>query len=425
MQRERIRFPDERAVSGVLERSRGTAAEIILRLAWDLGLSREEICRLQWRDVSFEGRELVLPDRRIPMDESVCRCLSDRRREYGGASDYVVLSDRLRRPMRPESVSRIARAALDTEPLLAGIRLIDLRYGFILRQVNRHGWPYAARVSGVRASAMQAVFLPALKSAGQAAADAPPVPSAPGGQRVAEIIRSEGLSAAGLALWMIWELGIEARESIALTWDQVDFDAEVLLLPDRSVPMDRELKRRLSALRRSRSPDADPHVLLTPKTMQPYDSFGISRAIRAALVRGGADGTLQDLRSRQEREREEALVLRCAGERGGISRREAAELLRSEENTAGRCLRRLVGENRLVRIGAKYYLQGAVVSPEDQYAVISEYLKKSGTAFRKDLAELLRIEGRPCGWILHRLVEQGKLIKTGQHYSLPPEQDAE
>ena len=57
--------------------------------------------------------------------------------------------------------------------------------------------------------------------------------------------------------------------------------------------------------------------------------------------------------------------------------------------------------------------------------MIRSYLKAVGTAFRKDLADLLKIEVRPCGWILHNLVEQGKLIKTGQHYSLPPEQEGE
>ena len=418
MPRESIRFPDGQAVARALTRSRKTAGEVILRLAWDLGLSRDEICRLRWSDISFEEKSLLLPDRRIPMPEETCQCLLDRREEYGGVSEYVVISDRLHRRMHPESVSRIARAALDTEPLLANIRLIDLRYGFLLRQIREHGWPYASRVSGVQVSTMQAVLLPAIKSAGLGAAiKEPPPASAARRQTLRDIIQSEGNSPAGLALRMAWDLDMEVRESIALTWEQIDFDRGLICLEDRSIPMDADLQQRLLSLSLSRSPDADPHVLLTPRAMQPYDRFRISRAIRTALVRGGADATLQ----RHLRENDDAALLRYVKEHGSISWQEAAELFHMEKKQTNRRLLRLIKEKKLVRVGAKYYLYGTVVAPEDQYGVICDYLRVSGTAFRKDIADLLRIEARPCGQILHNLVRQGKLTKTGQHYSLPPE----
>lgn len=427
MPRESIQFPDEHAMARVLNRSRGTVPEVILRLAWDLGLSRDEICQLKWSSISFEEKAAILPDRRIPLEAEICRCLLNRREKYAGESEYVVISDRLHRQMYPESVSRIARTALDTESLLANIRLIDLRYGFILRQIKEHGWPYASRVSGIQAPTMRAIFLPALKSAGhEAAVKIGPSPvSSSDQQRLQEIIKNEGASAAGLALRMKLELDIAAQESVALTWDQIDFDAALIRLADRSIPMTDDLKRHLLALYYSRTPDTDPHVLLRPRSMQPYDRFGISRAIHTALVRGGADATLQELLNRQMRESEDSAILRYMEKRGSITWREAAGLFQMEKGQVNRRLCRLMKEKKLVRIGTRYYLYGTVVSPEDQYDVIRSYLKAVGTAFRKDLADLLKIEVRPCGWILHNLVEQGKLIKTGQHYSLPPKQEGE
>ena len=55
MQKEYNR-PDEAAMRRVLERVKGELGEIILRLAWNLGLTREEIRQLKWSEVSFSER---------------------------------------------------------------------------------------------------------------------------------------------------------------------------------------------------------------------------------------------------------------------------------------------------------------------------------------------------------------------------------
>lgn len=421
--RETISFPDEQAMARVLNRSRETATEVVLRLAWDLGLLRDEIYQVRWNDISFDKKALILPDRQIPIEKDPYQCLLDRHEKYGGESEYVVISDLRHRRMRPESISRIARTALDTEPSLANIRLIDLRYGFILRQIKEHGWPYASRVSGIQASTMQVVFLPAVKLAGYEAEinTASPAVLPSNQEQIQEIIKKNSGSAVGLALQLSWELGMESQESVRLTWDQIDFDKDLICLSDRNISIGTDLKQSLLTLYRSRTPDADPHVLLTPRSMQPYDRFGISRAIRTALVRGGTDITLKDLLYQQIQENEDAAILRCIEERGSITWRDASALLHMEKYQINERLRRLIRKKKIVRVGTKYYLYGTVVSPEDQYDVICDYLKGAGTAFRKDLADLLKIELRPCGQILSNLVKEGKLIKTGQHYSLPPE----
>ncbi len=60
-------------------------------------------------------------------------------------------SDRRCRPMPPESISRLARTALN-DAGLADLTLGDLRRDFIIRQLEQHDWPYAARVSGISVS---------------------------------------------------------------------------------------------------------------------------------------------------------------------------------------------------------------------------------------------------------------------------------
>ena len=61
--------PDEATLLRIMEDNRERLAETVIVLAWRLGLGREEISDLKWTDISFEERQVCLPDRSIPMDE--------------------------------------------------------------------------------------------------------------------------------------------------------------------------------------------------------------------------------------------------------------------------------------------------------------------------------------------------------------------
>ena len=148
MGKNAIRRPDEAAMSRLLAEQKKTAAGLILRLAWRQGLTREEIQRLTWDDVSFPDHQLCLPDRAVPLDRETETCLRLRFERQGTVSPFVVISDRLRRQLPPESISRLARTALD-QAGLGGISLMDLRHDFIIRQLEQHDWPYVARISGI------------------------------------------------------------------------------------------------------------------------------------------------------------------------------------------------------------------------------------------------------------------------------------
>ena len=60
----------------------------------------------------------------------------------------MVASGRSGDRMQPESISRLARRALDRGGL-AGVQLMDLRHDWILRCLKEQDWPTVARISGV------------------------------------------------------------------------------------------------------------------------------------------------------------------------------------------------------------------------------------------------------------------------------------
>ena len=383
MSKATMRRPDARAMARLLAEQTQTAAGLILRLAWRQGLTREEIQRLTWNDVDFSAHQLRLPDRTIPLEAETEDCLRRQAERPGHPAPFVVVSDRRRQQMPPESISRLARKTLDRAGL-GGISLMDLRHDFIIRQLESHDWPYVARISGIAVPTLYAVFSDYLPEGRQKA-------SCPrrevDGFLMWKLLQAEGSSPVGLALWMGWKLGMQVREMTVLTWDQVDLDRGLLRLPDRDLPLGVTLRRLLRAAAGRRRPGEDPHVLLTPNSRRPLDQPRLSKMVRTALIRGGMEHiSLGDLCREERRENEDARLLAYAAEKGTISRSEAMSLLGLSKVAAYERLRQLAERGKLVRVGGKYYPAGQVVPPEEQYDVIRTFLEQSGPAYRQDLA---------------------------------------
>ena len=197
--------PDEAAMRRILDRYSDSPEGIILRLAWQEGLSRKELNELTWDQVDFETQNLLLQDRTIPLEPSVAECLQKRYEQYSAISERVIIADRGKKPMTLVNVSRLAKNALDSEG--QDVALKDLRRDWIIRQIKANGWAYAARVSGMAVSSLRGIFAAALWK-GTAQTD----DSQGGGDETEyilwRIVQQEGSSAAGLAIWMCWKLSI-------------------------------------------------------------------------------------------------------------------------------------------------------------------------------------------------------------------------
>lgn len=408
-----VNRPDEAAMNRIL--AQAGPEGVILRLAWQAGLSREEIAALTWAQVSFSEDRLELPDRQVPLVPPLREALWplwETRREPTGR---VILSARSRTPLAPESISRLARQALDREGQTA-VRLMDLRHDWIIRQLTAgKSWAAVSRVSGTEIPALQARFARFLPEERPARAEAAPAVDE---FKLWRVLQSERSTPAGLALWLTWQLGLQAREIVSLTWDQVDLQADVLRLPDREVPLTNAVRRILEDARR-RAGD-DPHVLLTEHSRRPMDLPRLSRMTRSALIRGGMEHVLlRDLRRDGVREDEAARILKLAGQKGLLARRDVMELLDLSKTAAHARLARLTEEGRLVRVGGKYYLPGAVVPPDAQQAAILAYLERAVFAYRQDIAALLGVQPAQCSALLRRMVREGRLVQSGQKYYLP------
>lgn len=416
MERCAVTRPDRAAMERILDRERSSVEGVILGLAWKAGLARDEIARLRWEQVSFLDSRLELPDRMVPLAPELRSCLWRRHEEFAERSPFVAASGRGGGPLRPESVSRLARAVLNRGGQ-EKVQLMDLRHDWIIRQLETQDWPTVARISGVTVPVLQArfsAFVPEKKPA--ARGEAPQVDEF----KLWKLLQAERDTPAGLALWLTWQLGLQAVEIIALTWDQVDFAEDLIRLPDREVPLTNAVRRLLLDTRR-RQEGCGPHVLLTPNSRRPLDIPRLARITRAALIRGGMEHVfLRDLRRDRVWDGEAALVLELAAREGAVSRGEVMDLLGLEKSAAYARLRKLTDQGKLVRVGGKYYPAGTVVPPEKQPAAVVSYLEQAGFAYRQDIVGLLHIGPRQCTLLLKRMTAAGTLVQNGQKYFLPP-----
>ena len=140
--------PDAAALEHILQRENASATGVVLRLAWQAGLTRDEISNLTWSGVNLITNELYLPDRTVPLAPDTAACLSEWQTLVGEYGPYVVVSEQRKARLAPQSISRLARTALDAEGQ-AKVRLLDLRYDFVLRALEAHDWPYVLRISGI------------------------------------------------------------------------------------------------------------------------------------------------------------------------------------------------------------------------------------------------------------------------------------
>ena len=84
MAQNKFTRPDELAVQRVVSLYKGYHVEVIIRLAWNVGLFREEMYNLKWSDISFQEKTIQLPDRTVPMDDEVVECLERRSKTKQG-----------------------------------------------------------------------------------------------------------------------------------------------------------------------------------------------------------------------------------------------------------------------------------------------------------------------------------------------------
>ena len=398
---------DAEAMERLIYKHRYDTVSIIVLLAWRTGLSRKEISELTWEQVDLDAELLRLPDREVPIPSEMKDSLQKWRNHWERVCPYVAVSPLRRKRLVKETLSNMVRRALDEEGQ-KDVRLQDLRHDFIQRQLREHDWPYVLRVSGLSVS----TYRSGLHEMKQEETTFEPEPEDPGEDfKLWRVLQAERGTPAGIALWLSSHAGLQVKEIVALTWEQVDLKRKLLHLPDRDVELPVSVCHVLEDEKARRGQRTDLHVILSPRSHNPVTTTWLTTLVRSALIRGGIENrSLRDFRLDPVREAENQKIIRYVEENGAITREKAVSLLNLSRGQVYTRLAALVKGGKLEHVNTKYYLPGTVTPAEYREEAILGYLQKNGPAYRQDIAEFLHLGGRATGRILKGMTEAGQLM---------------
>lgn len=403
----------ERLEQVLQEEGYGTSA-VVVRLAWQLGLQRREIHQLTWEQIDFSASLLRLPDREVPIPPEMQVYLQGLQMALQTTKGPVVLSERTRKPLAEQNLSVAARKLLD-QIGQNQVRLQDLRFDYLAQQLSQHTLEYVSRVSGMDPRSLQIRFpdfdIPHMKMSGE--------PALIDAQKIRQIIESEGYTAGGVALRLIWQLGLDTATLHTLRWNMVDWEHKTLTVNGETREIPDDLMEFLRELE-NRNRQWSDNILISDRAHGIVESAHLSRVIRAALIRGDCPKvTALDLRRDWEMRTKWAEPIQTYLEQHKcISRCEAAELLTVPPVQAGRVLQWMADRGMIVLSGHTYYRPGTVVSPEQQKAVITAYLANHSGCRFGELRALLGLGRKQCLTVLKKFANQGLIEKKGGLYCL-------
>lgn len=420
MRDENFHQPDETLMQKLLDEHADDLSGVVLRLAWQEGLSRDEIYNLSWEQVDYEDKRLRLPERDIPLEDGTAECLRRWRESFGSrGATYVASSWKTRDRIAAQSLSRVARTALDSVGM-KDVRLIDLRLDFVRRMMDRYDWPYVLRISGLSVTTYRNLYI------GKKKHGLPSVPSdfPPESKdaRLWQVMQKNSDSPAGIALWLVQQANLTEKEIVELTWADCDLDKGVLHTKRGDTYLTKEHIHILKKEQARRGPADDPHVILTPRSRKPLDVARLSTLIRNLLVRSGLDGmSANDLRRAERIRLQKERILRQAEANGSITRREVETLLGVKSNIAYSRLVELAESGELVYVSRAYLPARQAVPREKWPEAVREYIAEKGGAYNREIAELLHIGKSTAGRLLRRMADSGELvmIRQNKEYLLP------
>ena len=157
-----------------------------------------------------------------------------------------------------------------------GVRLIDLRHDFVLRQLETEDWQYVSRITGIEAAAMNVHFAQHLEHRRVSTRARREEAQPPDEFALWKLLQAERLSPAGVTLWLTWQLGLRLEEIVTLRWDQLH--GETLRLPDRDCTAD---QRRFGGAVGPAGRFAGRRVHSdSPRSGRPYDRTRLSKIVR-------------------------------------------------------------------------------------------------------------------------------------------------
>lgn len=431
-----------------------TPAGTILRLAWYCGLLRNEITFLLWGQVDLKIMQIVLPDRKVPLIYEMVLYLSRLFERNAVYSEYVLISQKKSAPMAEQSVSALARKALDNYGQI-NVRLNDLRCDYIIRALKKYHWEYVSYISGVNLTALQEHYMPFICNDDVIRNDERTEITNDVRMALLDFIKNEGTSMVGLCIRFGWEMGIPVQTLPILTWSNIDFEKAAAVFDDRIIDISDDFLQLLQNAKDAQDGEYN-YIILNEYKRKPTNSIYIQKAVQQALINSGLLGiTLSTLQYDYWRHHYSDLrkllntgdSLEVSSELYSVPKNFPSELIKPSDdklinylrdNGSANCktlkatlgltekelsllLKKCQDEGKVVRVGFSYFLPDVAVRREKHKETILDYVEKHQPVTSAELTELLRlVDRRQIYWIINPIIKSGELIRVSKDkYCVP------
>jgi len=359
-----------------------SAVGIALWMVWQLGFSLQECADLTWEQVNLDAGIINIESRQVPMGTALQRRL---RTIFNGRrpddDPHVLLNPKARRPYGADRLSVVIGEALVRNDMLnydlSSLRLVREQQQMretIRTCLQEKGWfsleDVSARLSQSEERIRQQIHL--LIKEGELARVGTKyykvneiVPPEQHRETILKYIEEHG---AAMRKEMASLLGIGERQC---TWimDKLISDGKVVRMSNK---------------------------YYLPGTIKPEEEY-----------------------SEEFFESGYKMIQEKLKEENHIRQYKVSEILQIGEKACSILLLKLVNDGKLVRLGSRYYLSGTIIPPEQHGDLVQAYLKEHGKSMRKNLADLLQLDGNAAFFAIGKLVDEGKIVREGRYYRLP------
>jgi len=450
-------MPDSAALERLVSHEDCTPTGTIIRLAWCCGLMRNEIAGLLWEQADLQKKQLVLPNRKIQLTDEMVSYLSRLKKENALCSEYVLVSQRKTAPLAEQSISALARKALDNYGQ-KNVRLNDLRSDFIVRMLRENSWEYVSYISGVDLPALRQHYLPHTGDDKTVCEITKTQITQSVRESLQDIIKTEETGMCGLSLKFVWEMGIPVSVLPLMTWDILDFDKSIITFADRTINIPEDFLSVLRRVKNSQDGEYD-NIILNENKRKPTDAIFLQRAVRQLLVRRGVSGiTASDLQNDYwQQHYSEIKALKASGvldlpavkdskvysvpksfpaeivepledklldylkKNGSADHNTLKSALNFSDKEILLLLKNCRMKGKIVRVGVRYFLPETIVKREKQKEVILEYVKNKQPVTSAELTKILGlVDRRQIFAVINPMLQAGELIRASKNnYCMP------
>jgi integrase/biotin operon repressor len=403
---------NEEEMHELLTRIDDDTQQAVIRLAWQAGLTAEEIGRLMWSDVDFTRDTIRAGNRTIPMAYD----LSDFFSQMDQKGPFVIYSRKdTHSPSSRNNITLKSREAFRRMGL-NDMTLKTLKYDFIVRSIDKMPIENVSRITGISRQYLREIYK---RYTGSIPPDPPHAKPELFFDKNAILAATEkekySIDSTALLLSMMG--GLTMEEVSELKWNDVNFSFSEICIRDTTFPIPQYLAKYLKRLKKCSS-SSSPYVLHGVISNNRLDPIFIVKHVRQFLVRNNLDAVnLSVLRgayaSLGRSEMELAVINKMKhgissverlGEELNIGRTKMIELLN------GLCKD---GKIHYVEESKQYVLSGQQNNWEKVLSALSDCADDNGNISMSCLMSTTGLANSLLRYYLNKAIKEGRIIKVG------------